>query len=124
GANNKGNTDGQEGTSSGGSGETFVFELAHGGAVPSQFDAAAKKLKEVAEEQSDQRIKINIHPNSELGGEREATESVQGRTVDMAIVSTGPVGNFADKVNALDFPFLFADPDHGRRVLEGEVGEE
>jgi tripartite ATP-independent transporter DctP family solute receptor len=33
------------------------------------------------------------------------------------------MGNFADKVNALDFPFLFKDHTHAEKVLDGEAGD-
>lgn len=101
-----------------------TLSLAHGGALDSHLHQGALKFQELVEEKSDGKIKIQIHPNSELGAEREAAESVQGGSIDIAILSTGPVGNFADKVNALDFPFLFRDHTHAEKVLDGEIGEE
>ncbi|OKL35311.1 hypothetical protein BLL40_16175 [Domibacillus mangrovi] len=117
------------GCSSGGStnleeGGTITLDLGHGGSTDSHLNEAAKKFIELVDEKSDGQIIINNHPNSELGAEREMTESVQSQLLDIAIVSTGPVGNFADKVNALDFPFLFDDRKHAEKVLDGPVGEE
>lgn len=107
-----------------GESESITLELGHGGSLDSHLNEGAKKFKELVEEKSNGKITVNIHPNSELGAEREMTESVQGQSLDIAIVSTGPVGNFADKVNALDFPFLFRDNQHAEKVLDGKVGEE
>ncbi|MBM4761376.1 TRAP transporter substrate-binding protein [Bacillus sp. B15-48] len=104
--------------------DAFTFELGHGGSIDSHLNEGAKKFIELVDEKSDGRIVINNHPNSQLGAEREMTESVQSQLLDIAIVSTGPVGNFADKVNALDFPFLFDDHKHAEDVLDGPVGEE
>ncbi|KAB7707172.1 DctP family TRAP transporter solute-binding subunit [Bacillus aerolatus] len=103
---------------------TITLELGHGGSLDSHLNEGATKFKELVEEKSEGKVTVNIHPNSELGAEREMTESVQAQSLDVAIVSTGPVGNFADKVNALDFPFLFRDHKHAEKVLDGKVGEE
>ncbi len=106
-----------------GGAEMETLSLAHGGSLDSHYQQAALKFQELVEEKSEGKIKIQIHPNSELGAEREAAESVQNGSIDLAILSTGPMGNFADKVNALDFPFLFKDHTHAEKVLDGEAGD-
>ena len=63
-------------------------------------------------------------PGGQLGGERDLIEGLQIGSVDMAISSTGPLGNFVPEVFALDLPFLFRDYDHARKVLDGEIGKE
>lgn len=105
------------------SGEVETLSLAHGGALESHLHEGALKFQELVEENSEGKIKIQIHPNSELGAEREMAESLQTGSIDFAILSTGPMGNFANKVNTLDFPFLFDDSAHAEKVLDGEVGE-
>ncbi|WP_153731014.1 TRAP transporter substrate-binding protein [Sporosarcina obsidiansis] len=104
--------------------EMKTLSLAHGGALDSHLHEAALKFQELVEEKSDGSIKVQIHPNSELGAEREMAESLQAGSIDMAVLSTGPLGNFADKVNALDFPFLFESNEHAEKVLDGEVGDQ
>ncbi|MDQ0338273.1 tripartite ATP-independent transporter DctP family solute receptor [Caldalkalibacillus uzonensis] len=90
----------------------------------SHYHQGALKFKELVEEATDGQVTIEIHPNGVLGGEREMIEAVQLGTVDMVFTSTGPVGNFASKSNAFDFPFLFRDREHAYKVLDGEIGEE
>ncbi|MBL4918683.1 TRAP transporter substrate-binding protein [Szabonella alba] len=63
-------------------------------------------------------------PAGQLGGERDLIEGLQIGSVDMAISSSGPLGNFVPEVFALDLPFLFRDYDHARKVLDGEIGQE
>lgn len=63
-------------------------------------------------------------PGGQLGGERDLIEGLQIGSVDMAMTSTGPLGNFVPEVYALDLPFLFRDYDHARNVLDGEIGQE
>lgn len=106
------------------SGKMKTLSLAHGGALDSHLHEAALEFQKIVEEKSDGSIKVQIHPNSELGAEREMAESLQAGSIDMAVLSTGPLGNFADKVNALDFPFLFESNEQAERVLDGEVGNQ
>lgn len=63
-------------------------------------------------------------PGGQLGGERDLIEGLQIGSIDMAITSTGPLGNFVPEVLALDLPFLFRDYAHARSVLDGEIGQE
>jgi tripartite ATP-independent transporter DctP family solute receptor len=90
----------------------------------SHYQQFSEKFKEEVEKATDGKVTIEIHPNAELGGEREMIEAVQFGTLDMLFTSSGPVGNFASKSNAFDFPFLFRDKEHAYKVLDGELGDE
>ncbi|WP_017728859.1 TRAP transporter substrate-binding protein [Halalkalibacterium ligniniphilum] len=104
--------------------EKVSIKLAH--ATPdsdiSHMHQASLKFKEIVEKKTGGQVTINIHPNSQLGGEREIIEGTQLGTIDMAFVSSGVLGNFAPEVNAFDFPFLFRDREHVERVFDGEIG--
>jgi TRAP-type transport system periplasmic protein len=63
-------------------------------------------------------------PSNALGGEREMTEGLQIGTIDVANLTTGPLGNFVPDVRVLDLPFLFRDYDHARKTLDGTIGQE
>ncbi|WP_119254782.1 TRAP transporter substrate-binding protein [Shinella zoogloeoides] len=68
---------------------------------------------------------VTIHPNNQLGQEREVYEAMQlGSGADCIISGTAILGNFEKKVGVLDLPFLWKDYDHVHRVLDGEVGAE
>ncbi|MBP1933368.1 TRAP transporter substrate-binding protein [Ammoniphilus resinae] len=116
------------GEKSGGSSSIEEVTIAVAHATPdsetSHYHAFATKFKELVEKNTDGKVKIEIHPNGELGGEREAVEAVQIGTLDATITSSGPVGNFAPLSNAFDFPFLFRDKAHAYKVLDGELGAE
>jgi tripartite ATP-independent transporter DctP family solute receptor len=44
-------------------------------------------------------------------------------TVDMGIITGGPVINFLPSFGVLDLPFLFSTPEHAYKVLDGPIGE-
>ncbi|MFM1654740.1 TRAP transporter substrate-binding protein [Brevibacillus sp. B_LB10_24] len=105
-----------------------VVTIAIGSAAPdtetSHYQQFLVAFKEQVEKETAGKVKITMHPNGVLGGEREMVEAVQLGTLDAVITGAGPLGNFAPMFNALDFPFLFRDREHAYKVLDGEVGAE
>lgn len=127
-AANTGSTSGSEAPAggTGGSAEKVTIALAHSvsDSDTSHYHQFATKFKEIVETESGGNVTVDIHPNGSLGGERELTEGVELGTIDVAIVSTGPLGNFTDLTQIMDFPFLFDSSEHAHKVLDGEIGEE
>jgi len=111
-----------------GKGEIKKVEISLGHINPeteeAQFHKGVQKFIELVEEKTDGNVVFNVHPNGELGGEREMIEATQLGTLDMVVTSTGPLGNFSKKSLALDFPFLFKDREQAYKVLDGEIGDE
>jgi len=89
-----------------------------------KFDVTAEAFKEKLEELTDGQMTVKIHYNNELGGEREVFEMMGLGSVDMAVQSAGPMGNWVKKFDLFDLPYLFDDRDHVYAVLDGEIGEE
>jgi tripartite ATP-independent transporter DctP family solute receptor len=83
-----------------------------------------ERFKELVEEKTGGSVIVELYPDRQLGEERETVEGLQLGTVDLTVVSTGPLGAFVPQVNVLDLPFLFKDSDHVYRVLDGEVGQD
>lgn len=74
----------------------------------------AKKIRE----RTGGRIEVTVYPGGQLGGDLSIVESVKLGIVDMAVsgTTTSPV------TDAFYLPYLFADADHQRRVMNSEVG--
>ncbi len=113
------------GTAEGGIDEVTI---AIGTAAPdndtSHYHQFVMKFQEELDAKTGGAIKIDYHPNGELGGEREMIEAVGLGTLDAVISGAGPLGNFSSLSNTLDFPFLFRDREHAYKVLDGELGNE
>lgn len=122
-AENDGSEEGEEAS---GEFESVTIAIGHATAdnETSHYHQGILKFEELITEATDGQVTIEIHPNGVLGGEREMIEAVQLGTLDMVLTSSGPLGNFADKSYAFDFPFLFRDRDHAYKVLDGEIGQE
>lgn len=86
------------------------------------FHIAALKFKELVETQSD--YTIEIHPNAELGDERTLLEGMQFGTIDMGVITNGPVSNFSPEIAVLELPFLFSTNEEAYKVMDGPIGQE
>lgn len=69
-------------------------------------------------------MKIEIFGGGQLGGERDMTEQVSLGTLDMAVITSGVVGNFVPNLGALEMPFIFRDLEHVYKTLDSEIGDE
>ncbi len=87
------------------------------------FHEAALKFKELVEKGSAGELTVTIYPNAKLGDERNLLESLKMGTVDMGIITGGPVINFLPSFGVLDLPFLFDNAQHAYKVLDGPIGK-
>ena len=101
-----------------------ILKIGYGTPATSHFGVGSTVFCDEVEKRTTGRYKCQQFPANALGGEREMTEAVQLGTLDLANVSTGPVGNFVPEVKIVDIPFLFRDYDHARRVLDGPIGQD
>lgn len=88
----------------------------------SQHIALRDVFKKYVEEKSDGRLIVEIYPNGQLGGERQAIESVQLGTVQMTVTAVAVLSGFEPKFQVFDLPFLFKDKPAAYAALDGELG--
>jgi TRAP-type transport system periplasmic protein len=99
-----------------------VIRAGHGAQQGHPTHLGLVRLAELVEERSGGDVVIEIYPDRQLGEEREMVEGLQLGSIDMTVVSTGPLGSFVPEINILDLPFLFEDSDHAYEVFDGETG--
>ena len=80
-------------------------------------------FKKQVEALSKGRIKVELYPNAQLGGDREMIESVQMGTLTMAMPATSALAGFEKRFQVLDLPFLFKDKKSAYSALDGELGK-
>jgi len=85
---------------------------------------ASLLFKEEVEKNSNGKIKIDIHPDGELGGDGELIEGVINGKVDMTVSSAGNFAVYATKLGISALPFLFSDFDEAWAFMDGEVVSE
>ncbi len=71
---------------------------------------------------SEGKIKVELYPNAQLGGDRELCEGVQMGTIQMAIPSTSALAGFDKRIQVLDLPYLFTTREAAFEAVDGELG--
>lgn len=104
--------------------KTYTIKMAY--VVPetqSTHIAAAEAFKPYVEEASEGRIKVELYPNGQLGGDRQAIEAVQLGTVHMTIPAAAVLSGFEPKFQVFDLPFVFKSKEAAYKALDGELGD-
>ena len=103
----------------------ILYRFGHVNAPTAGNHIAYENWAKVLEEKTKGMVQVKIFPGGQLGGERDLPISVQGGTVDMAVVGPGSVSQFAKETNVFEAPFVFRqeDPNHWRAVVDGPMGQ-
>ena len=72
---------------------------------------------------SNNRLKVEVFPNAQLGGLKDMLTAVQLGTQSMLITVPAWYSNFIKQMDVLTLPFLTASPERLRSALEGSFGE-
>lgn len=100
------------------------IKLAHVVNERDGFHIAAVKFKELVETRTGGKVIIELFPNATLGDERTLLEGMQMGTVDMGVITNGPVANFLPEIAVFELPFLFGSRKQAYDVLDGPIGQE
>jgi len=101
----------------------IVMKLGHGSQLKSPLQTTSEEFAKRIAEKTKGKVKIEVYGNMQIGQERDMVEGLQLGTVDLTIVSTGPLSGFAPGVTVVDLPFLFNSEEHAYKVLDGEIGQ-
>jgi len=106
-------------------GSAFAMEIkfAHVVNEKDAFHVAAVKFKELVESRTQGALTVTLFPNAKLGDERMLLERMKMGIVDAGIITSGPIINFVPSFGVIDLPFLFRDPKHAYKVLDGGIGQ-
>jgi C4-dicarboxylate-binding protein DctP len=112
------------GVASAGAEEPIVIKFSHVVATDTPKGKAADHFKQLAEERTSGRVKVEVYPNSTLYKDKEEIEALQLGAVQMlapSLAKFGPLGVQAFEV--FDLPYLFDDRDQLHKVTQGPIGQ-
>lgn len=101
-----------------------VLRLAHTLSITHPVHKAMLVLGERLEKKSAGKLKIQLYPSGQLGGERECLELLQIGSLDITKVSAAVLENFIPEYKVFSIPYLFKDKKHAFSVFDGPIGEE
>jgi C4-dicarboxylate-binding protein DctP len=104
--------------------DPIIIKFSHVVAPDTPKGKAAEKLKQLAEERTHGRVKVEVYPNSQLYKDKEELEALQLGAVQMLAPSVSKFGPLGIKeFEAFDLPYIFPSVAALRRVSDGPIGK-
>ncbi len=103
--------------------KTYTLRVAH--VLPTSHAThitLEQVFKKEVEEKSNGRIKVEIYPNAQLGGDRQTVEALNLGTLEMCVPAGSVLAGFDEKFMVLDLPFLFKTKEAAFKAFDGEFG--
>lgn len=101
-----------------------VIKFSHVAASDTPKGKAALRFKQLVEQASRQRVRVDVYPNNQLYKESDELEALQLGAVQMLAPSLAKLAQFGvQEFEVFDLPYIFADKDAVSRVTEGPVGK-
>ncbi len=104
--------------------QTLELNVGHTLAPDSHYQVATTRMAELVAKKSNGQIKINVFPQSQLGGEVKMIQAARTGGLDMFITAQAPLVNTVKAYSLFDMPYLFDSVDQANKVLSGPVGKE
>ena len=103
----------------------IVIKFSHVVAADTPKGHAAVRFKELAEKNSNGRVKVDVYANSTLYKDKEELEALQLGAVQMlapSMAKFGPLG--VKEFEVFDLPYIFPNKQALYKVTEGPVGRD
>lgn len=104
--------------------QDITIKFSHVVAPDTPKGKAAQKFKELAEQYTEGKVKVEVYPNSQLYKDKEELEALQLGSVQMlapSLAKFGPLG--ISDFEAFDLPYIFDGYDQLRKITDGEIGK-
>lgn len=102
---------------------TYELKFGHIYAPGHPYSNAADKIAELVTERSEGKVNVVIYGAGQLGSEKDLADGIVAGTVDVAYVGPGELGKRFAPISVFDAPFIFDGPEHGNKVVNGEIGQ-
>ena len=103
--------------------EPIVIKFSHVVASDTPKGRGAERFKQLAEQLTKGRVKVEVYPNSTLYKDKEELEALQLGSVQMlapSLAKFGPLG--AKEFEVFDIPYMFPTHAFLERVEDGPIG--
>ncbi len=101
----------------------IIIKFSHVVAPDTPKGKGAQRFKELVEQRTNGKVKVELYPNSQLYKDKEEMEALQLGSVQMlapSLAKFGPLG--VKEFEVFDLPFIFKDTAAFRAVTDGPVG--
>ena len=98
------------------------LRFGHAHPVTDSQHIAALEFARKVKERTQGGIEIQIFPNNQLGNDNTMISGVRGGTIDIEMSGNPYFTGIVSKLLVLDLPYLFENPAHVAKVVDGSVG--
>jgi tripartite ATP-independent transporter DctP family solute receptor len=103
--------------------QTYVLKFGHLANEQNPWHLAALRFKEVVEQRSNGRIRVDVFPSEQLGNEMDTVTGIQAGTAHMTITGES-LQNWAPLAALLGVPYAIRDLEHLDKVAQGAIGDQ
>jgi C4-dicarboxylate-binding protein DctP len=105
--------------------DPIVIRFSHVVASDTPKGRAAERFAALAAERTKGRVRVEVHPNSRLYGDRDEMAALQAGHVEMLAPSLSKIKVLRlTEFEVFDLPYLFSDIEAVHRITRGAIGRE
>ena len=101
-----------------------TIRIGHVLAPTHQFHLGLELAAQSVAAATNDRVRIEVFPSSQLGTERDMNVAIRTGGVDGLLASPGGASVHLKELAILDAPYLFRDNAHWQAVVEGPIGQD
>lgn len=101
----------------------IVIKFSHVTSIDSVKGKAAERFKELVEEKTGGKAKVEVYPSSQLYGDNDELDALTSGNVHMIAPSVTKMVKLDPRWQYVDMPYLFEDQEHVRKFFESDVAK-
>lgn len=102
----------------------YTFKIAHETPETHIKHLVATKFKEELESKSEGRLKVDIFPAAQLGGDKDLIQQIETGTLDFAMINNASLSSQAESMNGWFMPFLFDSLENAAEARKGDAAKQ
>lgn len=107
----------------GGNNEQIVLKYSHVATPTSIKGLASDKFAELVAEKTNDKVKVEVYPSSQLYGDQDELDALLSGNVQMINPSVSKLVKIDPRWQFADMPYLFKDTDHVHKFFESDVAQ-
>lgn len=84
---------------------------------------ALQYFADKVQKETNGELNVKVFNSSQLGGNRDGLEGLLLGTLEMVMVTAGPLAQFVPQAEVLSLPYMFQSTEHLHAVLDGKPGK-
>ncbi|MFD1929218.1 TRAP transporter substrate-binding protein [Sporosarcina siberiensis] len=101
-----------------------TLKITHIGSDDHVLNLTSKKFKEEVEKNTNGRIKVEIYPRMQLGGEADMMEQMKNGSLDMAQITVATLSSRSESFNAWLMPYAVDGLEVAYEMTNSEIGKD